>query len=146
MGADEFALPAAAMAAAAVALPATRAFYAVSKMNLKFCMKVCSRLHGWAAVVLQVVYLDGPGRVIASLSMMLQVFDGHGGVTAAEFASQHLLEYTTEATSFPSHLSEALVRPSSSPGHICNTRQLQRGKLRVLVLLWQRQAASPRCA
>ena len=42
-----------------------------------------------------------------------QVFDGHGGVTAAEFASRHLLDFTLAAAAFPSHPSDALVRNSS---------------------------------
>lgn len=60
VGADTFVLPTAAM----VAVPDTRAFYAV--------------------------------------------FDGHGGVTAAEFASRHLLDFTLAEASFPTHLSDAL--------------------------------------
>lgn len=38
------------------------------------------------------------------------MFDGHGGVTAAEFASRHLLDFTLAEASFPAHLSDALVR------------------------------------
>ncbi len=42
-----------------------------------------------------------------------QVFDGHNGAHAAQFASDHLLEYLVADESYPAKLRRALVRPTS---------------------------------
>ena len=41
----------------------------------------------------------------------MQVFDGHNGAHAAQFASDHLLEYLVADDGYPAKLRRALVRP-----------------------------------
>ena len=46
---------------------------------------------------------------IVSMHAALQVFDGHGGVAAAQFASKHIVSFVTSDRGFPEDLGAALV-------------------------------------
>ena len=46
---------------------------------------------------------------IVSMHAALQVFDGHGGVAAAQFASKHIVSFVTSDRGFPDDLGAALV-------------------------------------
>lgn len=62
----------------------------------------------------------------------MQLFDGHGGVSAAEFARDNLLELVVSSDNFSTRPGEALVRrPSSS---VCSN-QLMAGMVIVRALI-----------
>ena len=46
--------------------------------------------------------------------MPIQVFDGHGGVSAAAFAERHLLDALLSQTSFPAKPADSLVSSLAS--------------------------------
>jgi serine/threonine protein phosphatase PrpC len=48
--------------------------------------------------------------MVSKQSCSMQVFDGHGGSQAADFASSHMAGYLAEQQAFPSDISAALVR------------------------------------
>ena len=47
--------------------------------------------------------------IVVSMQAPLQVFDGHGGVAAAQFASKHIVSFVTSDGGFPDDLGGALV-------------------------------------
>ena len=47
--------------------------------------------------------------IVVSMQAALQVFDGHGGVAAAQFASKHMVSFVTSDGGFPDDLGAALV-------------------------------------
>lgn len=58
-----------------------------------------------------VVKRNVTASALSSSGGLMQVFDGHGGSSAAQFAEEHLLQALLTQTSFPAKPADALVRP-----------------------------------
>ncbi len=70
------------------------AFFGVSSASC-ICIQLCDHIGS--------AMLYSPGG-------LMQVFDGHGGSSAAQFAEEHLLQALLTQTSFPAKPADALVR------------------------------------